>query len=66
MGVISDYRVRGIDALFYFETAKAAVEKGIPLAEMSWILESNDKMNEVIRSLGGEVYKTYRFYEKNL
>ncbi len=66
MGVIPEYRVGGIDALFYYETAKAAVEKGIPLAEMSWILESNDEMNEIIRSLGGEVYKTYRFYEKGL
>ena len=66
MGVIPDYRVRGIDALFYYESAKAAIEKGIDLAEMSWILESNDKMNEIIRSLGGEVYKTYRFYEKEL
>lgn len=66
MGVIPEYRVRGIDALFYYESAKAAIKKGIPLAEMSWILESNDKMNEVIRSLGGEVYKTYRFYEKGL
>ncbi|MEA2008694.1 MAG: GNAT family N-acetyltransferase [Chloroflexota bacterium] len=66
MGVIPEYRVRGIDALFYYESAKAAIKKGIPQAEMSWILESNDKMNEVIRSLGGEVYKTYRFYEKKL
>lgn len=66
MGVIPEYRVKGIDALFYYESAKVAIKKGIAQAEMSWILESNDKMNEVIRSLGGEVYKTYRFYEKEL
>ncbi len=66
MGVIPEYRVKGIDALFYYESAKAAIKKGIPQAEMSWILESNDKMNEIIRTLGGEVYKTYRFYEKKL
>lgn len=66
MGVLPEYRVRGIDALFYYESAKAAMKKGIMNAEMSWILESNDKMNEIIRSLGGEVYKTYRFYEKEL
>jgi hypothetical protein len=31
---------------------------------MSWILENNDMMNRAIRALGGEVYKTYRMYEK--
>jgi GNAT superfamily N-acetyltransferase len=66
MGVLPEYRGMGIDALFYHETAKTAVRKGIPDAEMSWILENNQEMNEIIRNFGGEVYKTYRFYEKKL
>jgi hypothetical protein len=33
---------------------------------MSWILENNDMMNRAIRLFGGEVYKTYRVYEKRL
>jgi hypothetical protein len=33
---------------------------------MSWILANNEMMNRSIRMLGGEVYKTYRMYEKLL
>jgi len=66
MGVLPEYRHRGIDALFYYETAKAALAKGIRHAEMSWILENNHMMNRGIQMMGGQVYKTYRFYEKAL
>lgn len=66
LGVLPEYRGSGVDALFYYETAKAAIKKGYECAEMSWILESNDMINRSIRLMGGEVYKTYRFYEKNL
>ncbi|MGD2158904.1 MAG: hypothetical protein PVG14_14175 [Anaerolineales bacterium] len=66
MGVLPEYRLRGVDALFYYETAQAALAKGIRHAEMSWILENNDMMNRGIQMMGGQVYKTYRFYEKAL
>lgn len=63
MGVVEGYRSRGIDALFYYETAKAAVSKGYRMGEMSWILENNEMMNRLIRFIGGTVYKTYRIYD---
>jgi GNAT superfamily N-acetyltransferase len=66
LGVIPEYRTLGIDALFYFKSAQAALKKGMKMAEMSWILDNNDKMNRPIIAMGGEVYKTYRFYEKAL
>ena len=66
LGVIPEYRNLGIDALFYFKTAQAALKKGIKMAEMSWILDNNDLMNKPIIAMGGEVYKTYRYYEKDL
>jgi GNAT superfamily N-acetyltransferase len=66
MGVIPEYRGLGIDALFYVETARSAFAKGYDYCEMSWILESNDMMNRIIERLGGEIYKTYRVYEKPL
>jgi GNAT superfamily N-acetyltransferase len=66
LGVIPEYRKLGIDALLYYKTALAASKKGIKSAEMSWILDNNDKMNRPIIAMGGEVYKTYRFYEKAL
>lgn len=66
LGVLPAHRARGVDALFYYETARAALKKGIKSAEMSWILENNDAISRPIRVMGGEVYKTYRFYEKKL
>jgi GNAT superfamily N-acetyltransferase len=66
LGVLPEFRGKGVDGLMYLETAKAAVPKGYKFAEMSWILENNEMMNRAIRSLGGTVYKTYRVYEKAL
>lgn len=66
MGVIDTHRSRGIDACFYVETARQAMAKGYKYCEMSWILETNHMMNRIIERLGGEVYKTYRVYEKAL
>lgn len=66
LGVIDEFRSLGIDAIFYFKTAQAAVRKGIKFGEMSWVLEDNADMNKPIQAMGGEVYKTYRFYEKSL
>lgn len=66
LGVVEKYRARGVDALLYYETAQAALKRGYKRAEASWILETNDNMNRVIGMLGGEVYKKYRIYEKDL
>jgi len=40
--------------------------RGIRDMEMSWILEHNSGMRNIIESLGGVAYKTYRLYEKTL
>ncbi len=64
LGVLPQYRAKGVDAMMYLETAKRAAPKGYRWAEMSWILENNMMMNRSIQMLGGEVYKTYRMYEK--
>ena len=66
MGVIAEYRERGVDALMYVEAAKEAFRKGYKRCEMSWILEDNVMMNRIIQRIGGEVYKTYRIYEMGL
>ncbi len=66
MGIIEEYRGRGIDALFYLETAKAALRKGYKRMEMSLILEDNEMTNRIIQRIGGKIYKTYRIYEMKL
>jgi hypothetical protein len=40
--------------------------KGIKEVEMSWILENNDAMKNIIGILGGRQSKRYRLYEKAL
>lgn len=66
LGVLPEYRGRGVDALMYMFTMQAGLRKGYRKTEMSWILENNDMMNRAIRLFGGEIYKIYRVYEKKL
>ena len=44
----------------------ALVEDGIGNVELSWILETNQGMNSLIEAMGGDLYKRYRIYEKEL
>lgn len=43
---------------------KPAVRAGLEQVEMSWILDDNKAMKNIIESLGGYVSKRYRVYEK--
>ena len=43
-----------------------ARKKGVTEVDMSWILEQNKGMRKIIELLGGEVYKRYRIYQKEL
>ena len=63
LGVLEKYRKQGIEALLYMEVARQALPKGIHKAECGWVLETNDLMRKGIEDVGGEVYKTYRFYQ---
>jgi hypothetical protein len=40
--------------------------KGLVCAELSWILEDNRAMRNMVEAVGAEAYKTYRVYEKAL
>ena len=39
---------------------------GIQEVELSWILEDNHRMRNILQSLGGVPYKQYRIYQKEL
>jgi hypothetical protein len=58
--------LKGLSVLLYVETHQQAVAAGYHLGELSWTLEDNDKINQGIRLMGGEPYKTYRVYTKAL
>jgi hypothetical protein len=70
MGVRKRYqnsRVGAALALLVIVAAREpAVKRGIRQAELSWILEENTGMRNIIESLGGTVYKRYRIYGKEL
>jgi len=65
MGVLPQYKLRGIDVVMYYKSFQAAYahKNQFKSAEFSWVLESNEMMNKVATSLGGKIYKTYRFYD---
>lgn len=64
LGVLEPYRKMGIEATFYATIIEKCLEKGIKMAEASWILEHNELMNRAIANINGEAYKKYRIYEK--
>ena len=64
MGVIPEYRRRGVDAVFYWRTYEEGVKKGHTWGEFSWILEDNEPMKEAATMIGAKPYKTYRIYER--
>ncbi len=66
LGVLKEYRNRGVDALLFSETMEAAKRKGYKFGEASWVQESNAPMNRAAQMMNGVKYKTYRVYKKML
>ena len=42
------------------------IARGVVRGELSWILDSNERMKHMITLIGGTIYKRYRIYEKAL
>jgi len=66
MGVLEEYRRRGIDALLYLEGLKAFLDKGYEWLDGSLTDEYNPMINMIASRLGGERYKRYRLYQIKL
>jgi GNAT superfamily N-acetyltransferase len=66
LGVVEGYRKLGIEACIYGNIIKTYKRKGFKYAEASWTLEHNDLVNNAIKAIQGDPYKTYRIYEKPL
>lgn len=66
LGVLPEYQGLGLESLLLLELSETAYRKGYAHGEMSWILESNDKVQKSIALFGAEVYKVYRIYKKAL
>ncbi len=66
LGVIPEFRGRGIDALMYDWIWTHGATLGFKWGEGGWILEDNAPMNNGALALGFKPYKTYRVYDKAL
>lgn len=66
MGVLPEFRNRGIDTLLYLDTFRNGLPHGYRSCEMSWILEDNRPMIRALERMGAEATKTYRIFEKDL
>jgi GNAT superfamily N-acetyltransferase len=66
MGVVEEYRKRGLDTVFHADNLIVGRRKGYYWGEISWVLETNTMMNRVAEVVGAHRYKTYRVFEKNL
>jgi len=63
MGVIPEYRGKGIDALLHLKATENAMEEGYSGSELSWVLETNKEMRRIAERINGNIEKTYRMYQ---
>ena len=63
LGVIEGYRKLGIEAIFYSKIITNGKARNMQYAEASLILETNEMMNQGLKNINAEVYKTSRLYE---
>ena len=70
MGVRKRLQGKPVGAAFAYKIIDmvnaANMDRGCVHSELSWILETNEAMLTMLTDIGGEIYKTYRIYEKAL
>ena len=66
LGLMPEYRNRGLDLVLMHEIYKRAIAAGYRRAELSWTLEDNKAINHAIEAGGAKLYKRYRIYQKTL
>ena len=63
MGVLPEYRNRGIDALLIHQTIVNGQARGYEAAEMSWVLDVNTRLVNALDNLGAVRDKEYAMFE---
>lgn len=66
MGVLPEYRSKGIDAMLHLQALENGLEVGMNSSELGWVLETNTNMIRVAERMGAHIEKTYRMYQKEL
>lgn len=65
LGVNREHRNKGVELAMLLELMKALLPSRYEYLDSGWVLETNSLI-KITESLGGKVYKTHRFYEKEL
>ncbi len=63
MGVLPEFRNKGIAPVFYFESLRRGKRKYVG-GEISWVQDINEEITKTAALMKVERYKTYRIYEK--
>ena len=66
LGVIPQFRGKGVDSMLYHRIWTEAAKHGIYRGEAGWTLEDNPAINRGLEKMGFRHYQTYRMYEKTL
>ncbi len=67
MGVREKYRGLGLESLMIARLIANAEKRGIRRSELSWVLEENTALREILeRDMGVHPYRTYRIFDRPL
>lgn len=66
MGVLPEYRNKGVDSIMNAEIADYGGKHGVHASEMSWVLKANEAMSKLAKVIGGTPYKEYVIYEADI
>lgn len=66
LGIKKKFQSLRLGAMLYVNYVLEPMKYGFDACEMSWVLEENRAMLDVLRWINAKHYKTYRIYEKEL
>ena len=66
LGVLEAHKGRGLDLVLCHKITQALYNLKIYEADASYVLESNNSMNSVLKKIGGICIKEYRIYKKRI
>ena len=66
MGIRQAYQGKGLDSLLVLETIESGPPNGYDACEMSWVLDTNERLKNHVESIGGVKDKEYAMFEAAL
>ncbi|HEX2394808.1 MAG TPA: hypothetical protein VHI78_05640 [Bacteroidales bacterium] len=66
MGILQEYRNKGVDIMLYKQINENLNQVGIFQAEACYVMENNKSMNSILEKIGGSIIKKYKIYKIQL